>query len=59
MSDTGLFKVNLEFTFSFPVVFHFQVWTWFSNQGFKPEIHFIFQLLIVSLWFSTRLSSQT
>ena len=22
-------------------VFHFQVWTWFSNLGFKLQIHFI------------------
>jgi hypothetical protein len=33
--DCGLFKVNQDFSFSFP---DFS----FSNLGFKPEIHFIF-----------------
>ena len=34
-SVIGLFKVNLEFSFSFSGLH--------SNVGFKPEIHFIFK----------------
>ena len=40
---SGPNKVNLELSFFFLLFFHFQVQIWFSNLGFKHEIHFIFQ----------------
>ena len=61
----GPIKVNLEFSFSF---FGYSFLGLEPNiyLGFKPEIHFVFQfqfisqqLLIVSLYFSTKLSSPT
>ena len=61
--ENGPIKVNLEFSFSF-AGFSFSGLDLTIYSGFKPEIHFICQfqfsqqLLIVSLCFSTRLSSQ-
>ena len=56
---TELFKLNLEFSFSFPG-FSFQVWTWFSNMRFISYFNFIFNLFLSNYcWFSTRLSSKT
>ena len=49
--DVGLFKVNLEFSFSF-LSFSFSGLDLLSFQIWVSNMRFTQQLLIVSLWFS-------
>jgi hypothetical protein len=41
VAATVLFKINLEFSLSFPGFSFSGLDSWFSNLGFKPQIHFI------------------
>ena len=67
LANNGPIKVNPEFSLSF-LGFSFSGLDPIFFSDFKPEIHIIFQfqcflisqqLLIISLWFPIRLSSQT
>ena len=59
----GLFKVNLEFSFSFLDYFiprsGFQTWDFFLYFNFNFTLFLSNCWLLVSLWFTTKLSNQT